>query len=294
MAKKRKLVDDEEFINDDNQQRSCTTLDHVYPAGATADTRCFCGKRQMRPFIKLDDYLKEGDVIRMISDGPLWRVEMVNQSRARCRMTTARREVERLDTKALGPEVSSGPVFMPIPGTEEADSYDDSLDDAEEVEDQGKLTNISPKSAVQRVSRAELEKEAHPTRSNTVAKVAGIPVAGKSTKQAEADRRAKLANKPKGEARPLTGAAAKAKAGAREKAPRTVRKCGCGCGEETMSYFVPGHDARYKGWLKKVGDGRLSLDELKGLMGKATFAKYVFKKSGAGFVTKQTYQEVAG
>lgn len=55
--------------------------------------------------------------------------------------------------------------------------------------------------------------------------------------------------------------AAKAKAPktakAREKTPKTVRNCVCGCGTETTGYFAPGHDARYHGWITKLADGRI-------------------------------------
>lgn len=37
--------------------------------------------------------------------------------------------------------------------------------------------------------------------------------------------------------------------------------CWCGCGGSTKSRFVPGHDARYHGWAKKVLRGELKLDE---------------------------------
>lgn len=43
----------------------------------------------------------------------------------------------------------------------------------------------------------------------------------------------------------------------KEKAPKTVRSCACGCGTETTGYFAPGHDARLHGWIAKLSDGRM-------------------------------------
>ena len=268
MAKKRRIDadEDEKAVVPDE-----CGLDHKYP-DTKPGTKCFCGKRTFRPFIELEDYLKPGMFVRTYAGGPIYEVEMVNQSRARCRLTTAQAILNR----------------------REGDVVEDT--DEEEEERRGRVINISPRSAVIRVSPAELEKETLIDRRSNMAsnKLASIPVAGKSGKEREADRRAKLAAKPAGAARPLTGAAAKAKASARPKTPKTVRSCGCGCGGETMGFFVPGHDARYKGWMKKLGTGELDQAGLKKLMGAKQFGKYTFKKVGAGFAPKETYQEAAG
>lgn len=63
-------------------------------------------------------------------------------------------------------------------------------------------------------------------------------------------------------AKKLTGAAAKAKANAKPKAETKMKPCGCGCGENVKKRFAMGHDARFHGWLKRVGDGRMKLSEL--------------------------------
>ncbi len=270
MSKRRRQVDEEEVV-EEQRRSTCTSLDHVYP-DTTPGTRCYCGRREWKPLIPLDSILKVGDHIRIALDGPIYEVEMVNESRARCRLTTAQKVLSRRATDSMPDDVG-----------------------AEEEDQRGRIINISPRSAVYRVSKAELEQETlSQVRSSKMAsKFAGVPVAGKSNKQLNSERAARLAQKPKGEARPLTGAAAKAKANAKPKAEKSVRPCGCGCGGETTAYFVPGHDARFKGWLKRVGDGRMSLDDLQKAMGKKTFGKYTFKKVGAGHVTKTSYQEAA-
>lgn len=263
MVKKRKVVeDDDDFDQDSVQQVACTNIDHVYPPNPGPDTKCYCGKKTWKPFIKLDDYIREGEIIRI--SGKYYRVEMVNQSRARCRCITADEALQRVQR-----------IYQPDPDDEES----------------GRVINISPRSACERVTESELLQESQPTRSSDMSKskVAPLPIAGKSSKDREAERKAKLAVKPKGDARPLTGAAAKAKANAKPKVPKTVRSCACGCGDETMSFFVPGHDARWKGWIKKIGSGVMDLATAKKTMGKAFAAAGDWKKSGPGFKPSLNY-----
>lgn len=287
MAKRRKpSKEDDELVEDVAQPMSCTTLDHIFPS-TEPDTRCYCGKRQWRPLIQLDDYLKPGMMVRTYRGGPIYLVEMVNESRARCRLIKVQAAINRRTED----KVDAGPKVMPMPGSEEWDAAVEAMMASapnEEDEQRGQIINVSPRSVAERVTPqqlAEEQQEAQFNRRSEMGAVAGLPV-GKSKAQ-------KLAHKPNGAARPLTGAAAKAKASAKPKAAKTVRECGCGCKGETTSYFVPGHDARFKGWIKKVGDGRMSLDELKKAMGQKQFGKYAFTKKGAGFVTKTTYQEAA-
>jgi len=288
MSKKRREV---EAADADEQDRSpvtaCNTLDHVYPS-TKPDTRCYCGKKVWRPFIALDNFLEPGMLVRTYAGGPIYEVEMVNKSRARCRVITAQAILSRRN---------GSKELLPMPGMEVLPPVVMADTEDEEEERRGRVINISPRSAVIRVSAAELEQETLTTRSSTMAKqLATIPVAGKSSKEREQDRRDKLAAKPNGAAKPLYGAAAKAKAnsGSRPKPVKTVRACGCGCGGETMAYFVPGHDARYKGWLKKLASGELDQAGLKKLMGAKVFGKYTFKKVGTGFAPKESYQEAAG
>jgi hypothetical protein len=47
-----------------------------------------------------------------------------------------------------------------------------------------------------------------------------------------------------------------------EKPPKTVRQCACGCGGQTSGHFVPGHDSRLHGWIRKLADGRMDPKEL--------------------------------
>ena len=43
---------------------------------------------------------------------------------------------------------------------------------------------------------------------------------------------------------------------------KPTRPCYCGCGGETQGRFVPGHDARFHGWARKIAKGELTMDEV--------------------------------
>jgi hypothetical protein len=45
-----------------------------------------------------------------------------------------------------------------------------------------------------------------------------------------------------------------------QKGKKPTRECFCGCGNPTQSRFVPGHDARFHGWARKVAKGELDRD----------------------------------
>lgn len=47
-----------------------------------------------------------------------------------------------------------------------------------------------------------------------------------------------------------------------EKAPKVLNACGCGCNQPCKANFLPGHDAKLHGWVKKVAAGTLALSEL--------------------------------
>lgn len=126
------------------------------------------------------------------------------------------------------------------------------------------------------------------------ADVAAPPVApAKSKKEINQERLTKL--KEAKERKAGEKAAEKAAAASGEKpakvkkakAEKTVRACRCGCGGQTTAYFVPGHDARWKGWMKKIELGKM---EPKGLPA-TTQKMYSFVPRGIGFVPTQNYNE---
>lgn len=49
-----------------------------------------------------------------------------------------------------------------------------------------------------------------------------------------------------------------------KKAPveKVINDCQCGCGGKTGSKFVPGHDARFHGWEKKIARGEMKFSEI--------------------------------
>lgn len=261
-SKRRSAADVEE-----RGEATCTTLDHIYPIDAPRGTTCRCGKRKKGegpPFIVVDERLKVGDIIRTTRDGPLVRIEMVNDSRARGRIINA--------------EQARNYVALP------------------EEEGGGRIMNLSSRACVIHVSPKELEQELrnNPDRMEVSSMaVAAVPVAGKAKTSNAAQNKAQKASlaskKAAAPARPLTGAAAKAKERAANspKAPKTVRQCACGCGEETQGYFFPGHDARFKSWMIKIERGQAVKEEI---LPKSVLKAFEFKKKGPGFVTTTNYK----
>lgn len=197
-----------------------------------------------------NEKLERGDLIRTSPHGATYQVLMVNESRVNCTLVPERGR------------------FMSAPS----------------------VLNISPKSGVIRVRRSDLRNSLPPeTRTTTEERdmaTAGIPVATKSNREKEKERRGRLAGRAR--KTELTGAAAKASARAKRvtKPPQTVRSCACGCGDETSSYFVPGHDARFKSFMVKVERGTMAVDELP----KAVQKAYEFKAKGKGFVSTTNYK----
>lgn len=223
--------------------------------------------------------LQPGQIFRQ--GRKVYRVRHVNASRAFCEEINPRTFVE--------------------------ESTDDDCDtvadpDTPGVKQKVKGISIANNSLVQFVesvekARAAIDQERSTVRSvrstkrneeSPMGTVASIPVSDKSSRQKDSARRAALAGKPKSASgKPLTGAAAKAKANARPKAVKELKKCLCGeCGDMTAGYFAMGHDARFKAKMVKVERGDLAVAELP----KAVQKAYEFKKVGAGFRTTRNYK----
>lgn len=124
------------------------------------------------------------------------------------------------------------------------------------------------------------------------------PVAPTSTKEANKERleRLKAAKAEKdakktagGGAADPPGTAPKVKKERAPKAEKVVRACRCGCGGQTTAFFVPGHDARWKGWMKKIELGKMEPKDLP----EGTQKLYKFTKRGVGFVPTMNYNEAA-
>lgn len=164
--------------------------------------------------------------------------------------------------------------------------------------------NISPRSLVERVSAEELNSPKEPKaqqnkkaemrdarKEDSVAQVAAMPVGSKSNRQINKEQRSKVEARKRADReagvgqRKGTGNLARAKA-ATAKVPKTVRKCYCGCGEETTSFFAPGHDARWHGWVKKLASGVLKPEDLTGQQKKSLGE---LKKAGKGYAPVLNY-----
>lgn len=214
--------------------------------------------------------LQTGEIIRMSPGGPPYRVEQVSEMRAFC-----------IPLKRAG--ASAG-------------SVDSDMDDDGPAQKR-KGVNISARSLVERVRVEDLKelKAQHvntnarePRKESTMA-VAAMPVGEKSNRQANKEAKSRMEARKRADRdsgigqRKGTGNLAKAKAA---KAPKTVRKCYCGCGEETTSYFAPGHDARWHGWVKKLASGVLKPADLTSQQKKSLGD---LKKAGQGYVPVLNY-----
>lgn len=87
---------------------------------------------------------------------------------------------------------------------------------------------------------------------------------------------------------PKSAAAPKAK---REVTPKVEHACICGCGGKTTKFFVPGHDAKFKGWLNRIRDGKKKASEV--MPEPLIKALGPWTKEGEGSVPAKTYQQAA-
>lgn len=259
----------------ENTQTSCTTLDHVYAPGVKTGDRCYCGKKKWIRFIQEDYCLREGQYFQILpgQDEPVYRVALVNESRAHC--------------------------VKVRPGVHHRS--EDGASDLEEFQAGKGTINIGPRSAVSILTEEQvrliLQPKGTEMTAQTQSRAVSVPVAGKSTKDREQARRSSKdarvrANREAGigvskAERKLAGAALLASRAAKPKPERTVKPCACGCGEETTAYFAPGHDARFKGWLLKIEKG---IAEPKDLMPKSVWSQYEWKKSGKGMRPTKNYK----
>lgn len=184
-----------------------------------------------------DRRLQRGDIFRT-PGGVVAVIVYVNESRAYC--------------KPL-----SGKQRQFAPGSGETASF----------ESLGESFNISPNSAVAQCHRESL----NPVQLDRLERIMAATEIAETTQSTRGaaipgmTRAQKLARKPKSEARPLgTKANGKGKAERKAAAPKTVQKCKCGCGEETGGFFVPGHDARFKGKLLRIERGEDTPEKILG------------------------------
>lgn len=243
--------------------------------------------------MKDDGTLEVGDLV--ISQQRVCRVGVVNESRARVDpITPALRGRNDFDSWDIAPRALVDPAddyeFDPA----DTDRLIALLEKAEfqEILDEERRLIVENR----RIERAEAEYVAalHNTPAHsaefesedTTMAVAGVPVSSpaQTLKAKNAARLAALqeqkaaAKAAKGKAAATPGANGKAAKAPREpKAPKELKACFCGCGDTTGGTFVPGHDARFKGWLLKIEKG----DEKKeNLLLPAIIAKFKWVPSG--------------
>lgn len=111
----------------------------------------------------------------------------------------------------------------------------------------------------------------------TKSKVSAMPIAGKQRSKGKA-------------ARPGASAKGGAKTKAKAKASTGELDCLCGCGGKTARYFVPGHDARFKGWLNKIKKGEGKPSEF--MPASLVRALGPWKDKGDGRVPSKSYRDL--
>ena len=231
--------------------------------------------------------LPVGAVVKV--DGRLWCVGMVNDSRAR---------LDPLTGASVTPDPESGRCFT---------TY-------------GQSINIAPNSLVEIVSRESLS----PATLNRLERVLAMNAAAAANGGGNGNGKSKGKGKHVNSARDVADSADGAeesdtmadtvtvsaapiprgqkKARGRKPAKATkvratkVKKakvekelspCKCGCGEKTTSYFVAGHDARFKGWLLKIERGDATKEKL---LKKSVIDQYTWVKRGDGEVPTTNYK----
>lgn len=199
--------------------------------------------------------LKVGELRRY--DGRIWRVGLVNSSRARLDPISGFTSASPVSGKSFtvfGDSVSIGPT-----------SIIDLVDE-------------------QSLSERELVRLGRVIKEADRMAVAAPPIAGgegKTTAQKNAEAKARIA-------------ARKAEGAAEPKEPKTPKvkaqnPCKCGCGQMTGGNFFPGHDARFKGWLLQIERGEKKPEEL---LTPEVRAAYKWKKSanGKGLIPTTNYK----
>lgn len=204
------------------------------------------------------EYLKRGDLV-CDTHHRAYLVVMVNQSRARIVPLDPGRDAIDISPGSPLPKITRAHLTeaqirrldtMTTTATPTTDStIDQDTAPASHPEDvRSRLAKLARKPA------SEATPLGQPTRGK--AKSAAKPDA--VAKTPKGDRVAKSATTKVAEAAvdgKVAEAAARITKPAAPRPPATVRKCACGCGDETTGFFVPGHDARFKGWLLRIERG---------------------------------------
>lgn len=268
----------------------------------------------------IKEKLTVGDLV--ISDDRVWRVGLLNFSRARLDPITKRlKDNDRFTNFA---SIDVGPTAM----LESAEDYEFDIPELERliklVED-AEMSDILDEERKLTLENKQLEAleadrvlrfrwtAAHSAvfaddndqvtfnKGVDVMPVAEAPVAGKATAAQSIKEKNKarlealrLKKEETTKARTAEKATKPPRPAAKDKEPKVLKPCQCGgCDAQTTGYFAPGHDARFKGWLLKIEKGDAKREEL---LEPAVIAKYKWVpsglegKSGKGFRPTTNYK----
>lgn len=196
-------------------------------------------------------------------DGSWWRVGLVNESRARLDPLTGEQTIlpNGRQFVSYGSGVNVGPTSH-LPTLTETEL-------AELGELNGNRADVQRRIARLRGGDDTMEAET----TEIEAGVSGAPIPTSAGRK-------KATNGAAGKARAAKPApVAKAVKVAKPKEPKVERACACGCGGTTTGYFVPGHDARFKGWMLKIERGLVETQTATGMPKKIVNA-YEWKQRG--------------
>lgn len=207
--------------------------------------------------------LEVGQIVR--HDGKIWRVGLVNVSRARLD------PVSGSTHQMLAKTFTTFGNSINVSSTSPLDEL--MLIDLNE-EERGRLRRLE---LTARNEQTEEEGESGmatvkaakplpaPVKVSAPAPVAKVKAAAPPTEPANGKVAAPIsANKVANDQRK---ASLEAKEESTTKEPKPVKTkavgpCKCGCGGETTANFVQGHDARFKSWLLKIERGEMTKDQL--------------------------------
>jgi hypothetical protein len=237
--------------------------------------------------------IEEGRIVNW--DGRVWFVGLVNASRARLDPVMANRVVQA-DPVSGRTFLSYGSSVNICPTSTLEDAELEELDELalnrlvrlqeqHESEQTRRMSGVTRRERTLEFNEEEegeenMESAARTTPRKGATNAVPLPVATQTkTDKSRAQRVRELAAAKAG--------TTKAKA-AKSKGPaERDKECKCGCGEATSKYFVPGHDARFKGWMLKIERGTAKREEL---LAAEVIAQYKWVKRGEGMVTTTNYK----
>lgn len=175
-------------------------------------------------------------------------------------MTTCLNCLVRIKSRKQYAAVNTQPAITPNQPSVQLDPSDTSwLEYEVEIEDNMSKQPMTADQIKKKIAASKAAKEA-----------AGSPTNGQAASLNGGDEGAPLpkATNTKGAVKKQQVQSAKA-----PKTPKALNLCGCGCASPCRSRFLPGHDAKLHGWIKKLAAGNMALTDLPAMVKDGMFPK---------------------